>query len=126
MNNITLIPNIQLRDENGTVHPQAQVAILDVTINNSWSMSGGELGDVYTESESANGISYKVAYFVNPQAQVQGFPIKALLNYEDGVFSDVLTVDSELPDIQRILESNVSKKEKGIAIAKIALARRPK
>ena len=126
MNNITLIPNVQLRDEYGTVHPHAQVAILDVTINNSWSMNGEELGDVYDETESANGISYKVAYFVNPQAQAQGFPIKPLLNYEDGVFSDVLVVDSELPEIQQILKGAAGKKEKGIAIAKIALSRRTK
>lgn len=126
MNNVTLIPNIALRDQYGNQHPQAQIAILEVVINNHWSMKGEKVGDVYSEDEQAGGITYRVAFYGNPQAQAKGFPICPLLDYQDGQFSDVLTADANAPEIQAILNGTADKKAKGIAIVRAALAKRPR
>ena len=121
MSNITLIPNIRIRDENGIIHQQAQIAILEVCIQNHWSLKGEKIGDEYKESDTAGGVTYQVAYYGNATVQGQGFPIKQLLDYDGASFSKVLVADIDAPEIKSILDSAATKEQKAVAVVKAAL-----
>lgn len=114
----TLIPNVKIIDEYGVTFPQAMLLILEVDLNDSWGMKAGGENQEYKEESHVGGGSYKAMYYCSPQARALGVPLKPLRTFEDGGFSDLLIVDADNVEIQQLLSSPASKKDKSIAVVK--------
>ena len=109
----TLIPNVKIIDEYGVTFPTAMLVILEVELNDSWSIKAHGV-----DENSIGGGTYKAMYYCNPQARAQGVPLKPLRTYEDGAFSNVLIIDVDAPEIQRLLSDATAKRDKATAIVR--------
>ena len=114
----TLIPNVKIIDEYGVTFPTAMLVILEVELNDSWSLKAHGVDEEYKEENSIGGGTYKAMYYCNPQARSQGVPLKPLRTYEDGAFSNVLIIDVDAPEIQRLLSDATAKRDKATAIVR--------
>lgn len=113
-----LIPNVKITDEYGVTFPTAMVVILKARFNDDWCMEAGGIDELYEEGNSIGGGTYEAMYYCTPQARALGVPLKPLRTYEDGAFSNVLIIDTELPEIQALLSGPADRKDKAVAIVR--------
>lgn len=113
----TLVPNVKIVDEYGVTFPTAMVLTLKYDFTDQWSMEADGIDKIFKEEASAGSGSYQVWYYCSPQAKALGVPLKPLRTYQDGVFSSVLIIDEDAPEIQQLFASNAAKRDKAPLIA---------
>lgn len=124
MTQVALIPNVKIKSEHGNVFPLALIHISHVQLNDSWSMSGENIGDTFTIKTGSDGGTYQLAYYGSRQTFDEKYPICPLREYDGESFSDVLIIDMDTPEVKSILLQNIPKEEKAIAIVRADLERR--
>ena len=114
----TLIPNVKITDEYGVTFPDAMVVTLEYDFSDQWSMKAEGIDSTFKEEGSTGSGTYKAWYYCSPQARALHAPLKPLRTYEDGVFSDVLIIDEDAPEIKQLFASNALKRDKAPLIAR--------
>ena len=78
----------------------------------------------YVIKNQVEAISYNANYWYNHQTQIDGYRSRPLKVEEDGVYTEVMLVDLERPEIQAILDSNLTPLECALECAASDLKRR--
>lgn len=78
----------------------------------------------YVISNQVEAISYNANYWYNHQTQIDGYRSRPLKVEENGVYTDILMVDLSHPEINDILEANLTPLECALACAESDLKRR--
>jgi hypothetical protein len=102
----------KVTDEYGGEYPQAFVAVraFSETSQNTGRSENCEANYVIeTELEA---ITYKVNYWYTEQTKANGKRSRPLINDDNGVFSDVFTVNLEDPEVIQILDSAMEHNDK--------------
>lgn len=117
MARVTLTPNVKITDEYGVTFPAAMVITRNYCFSDQWCADADIDEELKEESSSAAG-TYKAWYYCSPQARALGVPLKPLRTYEDGVFSDVLILNEDAPEIKQLFASAAAKVDKAPLIAR--------
>ncbi len=113
----TLTPNVKITDEYGVTFDQAMVLTRNYCFNDQW-CADADIDEELKEEASIGGGTYKAWYYCSPQARALGVPLKPLRTYEDGVFSDVLIIDGDAPEIKQLFSNASAKGDKAPIIAR--------
>jgi len=109
---------VKITDEYGVTFPTAMVVILKARFNDEWSMEASGVDEEYEENNSIGGGTFEAMYYCSPQARAMGVPLKPLRTYEGGVFSKVMIIDTDRPEIKPLLSGPADRKDKATAIVK--------
>ena len=117
-----LLTGCILKDEHGNDYDKALVAIDEAVLNTSVGIKAENIGDQYESLDLKNGGVYKVKFFGTQKAKDGGYPIRQLMTYIDGEFSDEIYIDPNNEEVQRLIATSLPEQDKIIAVVRADMA----
>ena len=117
-----LLTDCSLKDEHGNDYDKALVTIDEAVLNTSIGIKAENMGDQYESLDPKSGGVYKAKFFGTQKAKAEGYPIRQLMTYIDGEFSDEIYIDGTNAEVQRFMTSALPEQDKIIAVVKADMA----
>ena len=95
----------------------AYAAIYGICSNAETKMVATNTTDGYETTSRIEGISYNANYWYNHQTQIDGYRSRPLKVEEGGVYTEILTVDLDRPEIREIIALGLEQPERDLLCA---------
>ena len=114
----------KVTDEYGGEYPLAFVAVRAFSETSQTTGHSENCEDNYNVESELEAITYKVNYWYTEQTKSDGKRSRPLIHEDNGVFSDVFTVDLEASDVVQVLAGDMEHFDKVLQAIKYDVTRK--